>query len=75
MNLPWSITENDEVLLEGNQSFPLETSSEEVVGFLNRRLATYREDAVRHLESESLQTALDSAAGVAGEVSGLEIND
>lgn len=74
--VPWSITDDeDAILLDGKQSFPLEASSDEIRDFLTRRLAVYKDDVAISDGARDLQAGLDNAASVADEVSGTEITD
>ena len=71
----WEISEGDEVLFEGNQSFPLTVTADEVKDFLSQCLSTHKADIARYEESKVLQEQLDNATSVADEINGLEIND
>lgn len=75
MNVPWKITEGKTTLLEGNQSFPLDTDKEDIKAFLTRCLSTFKEDLARHEAAKEHQTNLDHAADVGKDISGVSIND
>lgn len=73
-SLPWSITDDEgALLLEGNQSFPLDASTDDLRAFLSKRLATYQSDVATYDSAQALQAGLDNAANVASEINGLAI--
>lgn len=73
--VPWSVTEEDQELLSGVQSFPLTATADEITAFLARRLQVYQDDAARFEEAQAHQADLDHAAGVAEEMSGISISE
>lgn len=74
--VPWSILDDtDTMLLEGVQAFPLLATSEEVNDFLNRKLATYKENVALHEGAKELQAGLDNAGEVAATISNLEVTE
>lgn len=72
-NVPWRILDGETMLFEGNQSFPLTTSSEEVTDFLGRTLQVHIDDMVRYEASKAHQENLEKAATLATELSGTVI--
>lgn len=76
MNLPYEILNDDgSVASEGNQSFPLTVTEEEVTGFLTTKLAVFKENTARFEATQEHQANLDSASAVADKVSGLSVSD
>lgn len=75
LNVPWTITEGDTVILEGVQAFALATSSDEIKDFATRKMTTYKENLALHLGAKELQDGINNAEKVAGEISNLEVTE
>lgn len=84
-NVPWVITEphdgsdglppGERTVFEGNQSFPLTATKEEVTDFLARTLQVHIDDLARHESSKEFQANLESAANLSAELSGTVIGN
>lgn len=74
--VPYEIIGDDEsVLQERIQSFPLETTQDDITAFLNRSLQVYKDKVATHESAKALQIGLDNSSEVAAEISGITIND
>lgn len=62
-----------EVMLERIESFPLETSQDDILATLKRHLTVFTDEKVREEESKERQAALDAAQKTAGEISNIVI--
>lgn len=74
--VPYSILDDNDVLLQERvQSFPLTATTEEITDFLNRALQVYKDNVARHEETKTLQEGLDNATSVAATISNITITD
>ena len=75
-NVPWQVTNDEDVVVhEGNQVFPLIASADEIRDFLTRVLVVYQEDLARFTAGQEGQAALENAEAVAGEISNISITN
>jgi hypothetical protein len=74
MSVPWQIVDDEmNVLLEGNQGFPLSTTEDEVRNFLQAKLMTYQANVVLHEGAKELQAGIDNATEVSGNISNISV--
>lgn len=72
--VPWRIVDDSDTLaLEGIQAFPLEASEEEITAFLNKKLATYKENDAIYQASKEFQAKSDNAQVISDQVSNITI--
>lgn len=72
--VPWHILDDDDTLLmDATQAFPLGTSDDDIKAFLSKTLSDYESKKAGEDASKANQAALDAAASTAEAVSNLTI--
>jgi hypothetical protein len=76
LSVPFEIVnEEGETVHAMSQSFPLNSSAEQITEVLERHLAVYTEDSVRYEAGKEQQAALEASTAVIAEVSNLTVEE